>query len=149
MLHCYINIIILTHLVLRLEYSRKTTMAVDVSPGLQQPCYWLQYRYPYFPWDWTATTCDPSVFNNDVKCKYIFMFRNIKVHSSAPTGLSDAPTCPSRNLLPLPINDSMEDCGNSWRHHDIETLSTLLDLCEGHKWDSPNKRPVIQNKWVN
>ena len=47
------------------------------SPGYQQPWYWL-YRmcrsFSYLRKDFKYCTCVKSMWRNDIKCKYMFMF---------------------------------------------------------------------------
>ena len=46
------------------------------SPGHQQPWYWLYIEYvgPYLTWGRILSTCVVSMWRNDKKCKYMFMF---------------------------------------------------------------------------
>ena len=56
------------------------------SPGHQQPWYWrrqdisshdidrVEYAGPGLTWWRILTTCDVSMWSNDIKCEYMFMF---------------------------------------------------------------------------
>ena len=48
-----------------------------MSPGHQQPWYWLRYVEKVgscLIWGRISTTCIISMWRNDTKCKYMFMF---------------------------------------------------------------------------
>ena len=44
------------------------------SPEHQQPWYWLEQVGPCLTWERTSNTCVISMWRNDMKCKYMFMF---------------------------------------------------------------------------
>ena len=102
------------------------------SPGHQQPWHWLYRICRSFSY-WILSTCVITMWMNDTKCKYIFMF---PLKNLARKGLtSDTVIVVSTISIDIPLHGSMSNLSmiraSSFMHKN--TLGKLLSTCSNAK----------------